>query len=144
LEEMYNSIKNGKNIELDAIPVRVVNYIEWNNKKVIENENDKKYWENKLKDVSDVLQLPFDFKRPDIQTYAGDNVIINIEDAYKEKIDRFCLAHSTTPFITMFAAYCIFLYKMTGQRKTVVGIPVSGREDAETKNMIGMFVNSLA
>lgn len=144
LEEMYNSIKNGKNIELDAIPVRVVNYIEWNNKKVIENENDKKYWENKLKDVSDVLQLPFDFKRPDIQTYAGDNVIINIEDAYKEKIDRFCLAHSSTPFITMFAAYCIFLYKMTGQRKTVVGIPVSGREDAETKNMIGMFVNSLA
>lgn len=86
LEEMYNSIKNGKNIELDAIPVRVVNYIEWNNKKVIENENDKKYWENKLKDVSDVLQLPFDFKRPDIQTYAGDNVIINIEDAYKEKL----------------------------------------------------------
>ncbi len=144
LEEIYNALAEGRNIEFEDIPVRVVNYIEWSNQKVIESNADKEFWINKLKDASDVLQLPIDFKRPDIQTYNGDTIIRNIDKSYKEKIDSFCLKYSSTPFIMLFAAYCIFLYKMTGQKNTVVGIPVSGREDAATRNMIGMFVNSLA
>lgn len=42
------------------------------------------------------------------------------------------------------AAYYILLYKYTGQKDIVVGTPVAGRPHKELRQIIGMFVNSLA
>lgn len=41
------------------------------------------------------------------------------------------------------SAFYLLLYKYTGQKELVLGIPVSGRNQKEQENMIGMFVNVL-
>ena len=44
----------------------------------------------------------------------------------------------------MLSAYYVLLAKYTGQDTIVVGSPIVGRDFADTYNLIGMFVNTIA
>ena len=44
----------------------------------------------------------------------------------------------------MLSCYYILLSKYTSQDDIVVGTPVVGRNNAETSNLVGMFVDTLA
>ncbi|MGC1139723.1 condensation domain-containing protein, partial [Bacillus sp. B38] len=46
--------------------------------------------------------------------------------------------------MVLLSAFNILLSKYSGQEDIVVGVPVAGRPHADLRNMIGMFVNTLA
>ena len=46
--------------------------------------------------------------------------------------------------MTLLAAYAVLLNRYTGQTDLLVGTPVAGRERAETRDLIGCFINTLA
>ena len=144
LNEIYAALLEGKELDLSPIDVPVVNYVEWKNKKVLEDVAEKEYWMDKLKGNLEVLDLPVDYLRNEIQTYNGETMSFDLNKSEKDKLDAFGKSNSCTLFMTMLSAYYLLLHKLTSQNNIIVGIPVSGREDDITKNMIGMFVNSLA
>lgn len=144
LEQIYQSLVHGEKIQLQSLPVQITNYIEWSNEMVSKNQKDKLFWLDKLGEGLETLDLPTDFERPDIQTYNGDTLTREITGEQKRKVEQFNKTYSSTMFLTMLSAYYLFLYKLTGQKDIVVGVPVAGREDSITKDLIGMFVNSLA
>ena len=46
--------------------------------------------------------------------------------------------------MVLLSAFNILLSKYSGQEDIVVGVPVAGRPHADLRNMMGMFVNTLA
>ena len=49
-----------------------------------------------------------------------------------------------TLYMTLLAAYAVLLNRYTGQTDLLVGTPVAGQERAETRDLIGCFINTLA
>ncbi len=53
-------------------------------------------------------------------------------------------AAAGTDFVALFALWCLFLARHSGQRDLTVGTLVSGRSHPDTASLIGFFVNTLA
>ena len=53
-------------------------------------------------------------------------------------------ATAGTDFVALFAIWCLFLARHTGQRDITVGTPVSGRSHPDSAALIGCLVNTLA
>ena len=102
------------------------------------------YWVNKFKDEIPVLNMPTNFQRSSTKTFDGAKVYRNIEKDEKQKIEKMAKKLGVTPYMLMISCYYILLSKYTSQNDIVVGTPVVGRDNIETKNMVGVFVNTLA
>ena len=53
-------------------------------------------------------------------------------------------AEGATPFMTFLAAFQVLLQRYSGQDDFAVGSPIANRNRAETEDLIGVFVNTLA
>ncbi|WP_433389473.1 condensation domain-containing protein [Micromonospora sp. KLBMP9576] len=51
--------------------------------------------------------------------------------------------HDVTVFMTLLALFTSVLARWSGQRDVVVGVPMTGRTDAGTRGLIGLFFNTL-
>ncbi|NLD49227.1 MAG: amino acid adenylation domain-containing protein, partial [Clostridiaceae bacterium] len=134
---------------LEPLNVQYKDFSIWQNK-LFESEAIKKqeeYWLNvfsKEKGIPE-LNLPSDFKRPEIQSFEGStNVSFVIDRETSLKLKSFTAQTGATLYMTMLAAFNIFLSKLSGQQDIVVGCAVAGRPHSDLQNIIGMFVNVLA
>ena len=100
------------------------------------------YWLGRFRHGSPVLNLPAP-RDPDIAPAQQGCACAQLSAASVQQLRRVCEAQRLTPFIVMLAVYRIFLYRITGQREFVVGIPTSGREDARFRETVGYLVNPL-
>lgn len=141
---IYQSLLKGEEVNLPESSVEVTNYIEWKNEEVLRSDADQKYWMGKLDSDLEVLDLPIDFERSNAQTYRGDTVVFDISGDFKARLEEFNHTNRSTMFMTLLSAYYLLLNKLTLQDDIVIGVPVAGRDDVEIKDLIGMFVNSLA
>ncbi|WP_241735115.1 condensation domain-containing protein, partial [Paenibacillus alvei] len=91
-----------------------------------------------------VLQLPADFARPSIQSFAGSQLDFTIDAELTASIKQLAQDTGTTLFMVLLAAYSMFLGKLAGQDEIIVGTPIAGRPHADLSGMLGMFVNTLA
>ena len=109
--------------------------------KFIEAEN---YWVSQFSSEIPVLNLPTNHQRPAVQSFEGKKVYSVINKSLTEKINSLSDSLNITPYMLLLSAYYILLSKYTFQNDIVVGSPVIGRNNLETYNLIGMFVNTLA
>lgn len=109
-----------------------------------ELEEAEKYWVNQFENDIPVLNLPTNYPRPAVQTFEGAKVYSTIDLVTANKINSISKELGITPYMFLLSAYYILLEKYTSQDDIVVGSPIVGRDIAETYNLIGMFVNTLA
>ncbi|MFD0697523.1 condensation domain-containing protein, partial [Paenibacillus sp. GCM10027628] len=102
------------------------------------------YWLETFSGEIPVLTLPTDYPRPALQSFEGDAVIVRSGQPLHDQIYKLASECGATLYIIMLAAYQVLIAKYSGQTDIIVGTPVAGRSVAETENMIGMFVNTLA
>ena len=102
------------------------------------------YWVNQFKDDIPVLNLPTNYPRPAMQSFEGRKIYSTISSEQTEKLNVLAKSLGVTPYMMLLSIYYILLYKYTSQDDIVVGSPVVGRDIAQTYNLIGMFVNTLA
>ena len=91
-----------------------------------------------------VLNMPTNYQRPAVQSFEGKKVYTKIDKEKTAEIDKLAKKLGVTPYMIMLSCYYILLSKYTSQDDIVVGTPVVGRNNAETSNLVGMFVNTLA
>ena len=106
--------------------------------------NEKEYWLNQFNGEIPVLNMPTNFPRPSVQSFAGKKVHSTINTETYKKISNVCSLLGVTPYMFLLSCYYILLSKYTSQDDIIIGSPIVGREIAETYNIIGMFVNTLA
>lgn len=102
------------------------------------------YWVNQFKNDIPVLNLPLSHPRPAVQSFEGKKLYSSIDSNTALKINELSKALGVTPYIILLSSYYILLSKYTSQDDIVVGSPIVGRDIANTYNLIGMFVNTLA
>ena len=146
LSVLYETFSQSKSSPLAELPIQYADYAvwqrEWLQGEVLEKQ--LSYWKEKLAGAPAVLELPTDRPHPFVQSYQGAKQRLTLSKNVTEGIKRLSQREGTTLFMTLLAAFQTLLMRYTSQDDIVVGTPIAGRSQAETENLIGFFVNTLA
>ncbi|MEU8423479.1 amino acid adenylation domain-containing protein [Micromonospora sp. NPDC048835] len=130
--------------ELPALPVQYGDFAVWEARELAGPGalRHVDWWKERLAGITP-LELPLDLPRPATQTYRGDFVEFTLDAAATEGLAALTRAYGGTMFMTLLAAYQVFLARHTGQDDFAVGASVAGRSAPELENLVGMFINML-
>ena len=127
---------------LEPLVYQFKDYSEWANAK--ERNEMKEYWVSQFSDDVPVLDLPLDYPRPAFQSHKGAVVAGRLSRELSLAIKNFAHKNQATEYMVFLSAAMVMLQKYSRQEDIVIGGLLSGREQKETAEMIGMFVNTLA
>jgi amino acid adenylation domain-containing protein len=100
------------------------------------------YWKDRLAGI-EPLELPADRPRPATQTYHGDYVELTVDRDTTDALADLSRTGGGTLFMTLLAAYQVFLSRHARQTDFAVGASVAGRAAPELEDVVGMFINML-
>ena len=115
---------------------------EWLQGKVLNEQLD--YWKQQLAGVPTRLDLPTDRPRPEVPTFGGASRQIELSSELTKALKALSVREKTSLFMTLLAAFQVWLFRHTAQEDIVVGSPIAGRNGGEVEELIGFFVNTLA
>jgi tyrocidine synthetase-3 len=106
-------------------------------------DRQREFWQKEFEEEVPLIDLPLDYPRPTVQSFAGDTIRFGIERKEIDTLQNMILAEGTTMYMFLLAVYFIFLSKVCNQEDIVIGIPASGRSNSGLDGIMGMFVNTL-
>jgi thioesterase domain-containing protein len=145
LEMLYSAFSRGQASSLSPLPIRYGDFAEWQLEWFHTDRVQQQlaFWKDKLEGAPALLELPTDAPRPLEQTFEGAVQYTPISSDIIEGIEKVAARCQATPFMVQLAAFKVLLYRYAKQHDVVVGIPVAGRNQVETEELIGFFVNTL-
>jgi len=102
------------------------------------------YWRNQLSDAPELLELPTDRPRPEVQTYRGADMDFRVPASLVDRLSQIGRDRDSTLFMTLLSVFGVLLSRYSNQERVVIGSPIANRTRRETESMIGFFVNTLA
>lgn len=105
---------------------------------------DRSYWLDKFADGVPSLDLPTDYPRPAIQSFAGMEHSQQLGQSVTMALRELSHQNKATMNMTVMALFLVLLHKYSGKNNLVIGTPVAGRSNPQVQPIIGMFVNTLA
>jgi len=147
LRLILDSFRQGREPQLPPLPIQYVDYSVWQRKWLEESgalDQQLSYWQTKLADIPESLDLPGDYPRPNVQSYAGATQTFALDARLTARLKRIAEQQGGTLFMILLAAFKALLHRYTGQTDLCVGSPIANRQHGETEGLIGMFVNTLA
>ncbi|SEK03277.1 amino acid adenylation domain-containing protein, partial [Bacillus thuringiensis] len=138
----WSSLYNGK--QLNSAPVQYKDYSIWHINNLENNPALKEYWLTEMQGDIPVLDMPYDFNRPAVQSYSGNRIMNVVSTEQLRKLKEWAKSKNSTVYTTLLAAYNILLSKYSGQEDIIVGTPILGRQEVGLEQTVGMFVNTLA
>ncbi len=103
----------------------------------------REYWQKKIGNLLNPLELPLDFPRPNTMSFSAGTSHIEISEELTQQLRKIARSKNTTFFNILLAGFQILLSRYTGQTQILVGVPMSGRNWMNTENILGMFVNTM-
>ncbi|PEU19965.1 non-ribosomal peptide synthetase, partial [Bacillus wiedmannii] len=134
------------NYELSEVNIQYKDYVEWNNAYNQSNaiKKQEQFWLDIYNNIPPKLELPYDYKRDNVNTFEGDNVYFHIGSELSEQIRVVAKETGATLYMLMLSAYYMLLNKYTSKTDIVVGTAASGRLHQDLQDVFGMFVNTIA
>lgn len=145
LAALYNGILRGHTGTLSPLPVQYADYTLWQRKRTQSEEwkETLSYWKRTLANAPTVLHLPGDHPRPQFQTFHAASQQFHLSPALTSQLEAIARQEGVTPFMFFLAAFQVLLFRYTQQEDFLLGTPVANRTQAETENLIGLFMNLL-
>ncbi|WBW96389.1 non-ribosomal peptide synthetase [Oceanirhabdus sp. W0125-5] len=140
----FSDLYDGKSLE--PLKLQYKDFAAWQNNflKLDEMKKQEEYWINRFNDEIPVLNLPYDYERPVMQSFEGDDVSFKLDEKTTKALRKLTKETGTTMHMVLLSSMYILLSKYSGQEDIVVGTPIAGRPHADLQNIMGMFVNTLA
>ncbi|MFN8674492.1 MAG: amino acid adenylation domain-containing protein [Candidatus Sericytochromatia bacterium] len=141
----YIEIISNSDIEIEKLKYQYADFSLWQ-KECFEKNKFKKqeeYWLENLTDIPNNLDFSFDKPRQKIQTFNGAMNNFEISEDLLKRLESFSKEKGVTVFALLLAVYNILLYKYTNQKDIIVGTPITGRNEPQWENLIGLFLNML-
>lgn len=142
----YSAFSSGQTATLPPLRIQYADFAVWQRNwlqgEVLAKQMD--YWKKQLADVPPTLSLPTDYPRPAMQTFRGEALPFVLSKTLTEKLNLLARQENATLFMVLLAALKVLLSFYTGKEDIVLGAPIANRHQAETKALIGLFVNTLA
>ena len=130
---------------LAPLPIQYADFAHWQTTWLQEGELNKQlaYWKTQLNGRLPILQLPTDHPRPARHSNAGAFFTQTLSADLTSQLKTIGQQAGATPFMTLLAAFTVLLHRYSRQTDILVGTPIANRSRAETKHVIGMFLNTL-
>lgn len=145
LAQLYNAQCLGSQPSLKNLNIQYKDYTIWQQGQLL-GENlttHRQYWVEQLAEEIPVLDLPTDFQRPRLKTYAAARHTVVFDPAATAAIRKLASEQDLSLFVILMAGLKALLYRHTGQTDLMVGTLISGREWPELEDQIGFFANTL-
>lgn len=147
LSTLYNGFRTGQTPHLPPLPIQYRDFAAWQNQKVNDPatlQRDRTYWLQQLAAPLPVLDLPADFPRPPVKTYAGAVVHFTLDPAIAQPLRALATAQGASLFALLIALVRVLMFRYTAQEDLIIGTPVAGRVHPDLEPQIGFFLNTLA
>jgi amino acid adenylation domain-containing protein/non-ribosomal peptide synthase protein (TIGR01720 family) len=142
--QAYRASLQGEDSALPELPLNYADVALWQRACLEAGEGDRQldYWKQQLGDEPPVLELPADRPRPARQSFRGARLPFSFDAALSGRMRELAKQRGVTLFTVMLAAYQVLLQRLSGQNDLRIGVPIAGRQRAETEGLIGFFVNT--
>lgn len=94
-------------------------------------ENDLAFWKENLQDAPQILNLPADHPRPEINSHRSSKRHFSIGPALTDKLRNLSLQERTSLYNIFVAALNTLMYRYSGQDDILTGIPIGSFTDAQ-------------
>lgn len=131
-----------KGAVLDNLRLQYKDFVVWQRSKK-KTSVAKEYWLGQFEEELPILDLPIDFIRKPKLSFDGANIEFTISAPLTKQLKEKAKQNSCTLSMTLLSVYSIFLSKICNQQDIVIGLPSTGRHLPDTKNILGVFVNTL-
>ncbi|QKT08193.1 non-ribosomal peptide synthase/polyketide synthase [Gordonia sp. X0973] len=101
------------------------------------------YWRERLADLPESLDLPFDRPRPAVFDHTGGRVAIELPDELARAVAELAARTGTTTFMVLHAALAVTVARLTGSADIAIGAAAGNRGQRELDELVGMFVNTV-
>ncbi|KAI9148687.1 Enniatin synthetase [Paramyrothecium foliicola] len=145
LSQFYIAALQGQDplSQVTPLPIQYRDFAAWQKQddQMAEHQRQLKYWTDQLTD-SAPAELLCDKPRPTVLSGDAGIVTLAIEGQVYERLQAFCIAQQTTPFVALLAVFRATHYRLTGAEDATIGTPIANRNRPELENLIGFFVNT--
>ncbi|WP_194868770.1 non-ribosomal peptide synthetase [Pseudoalteromonas sp. PPB1] len=142
---LYASLAQGKSCPLPTLTLQYKDYAQWQrawlNDEVLASGLD--FWRRTLADIPALHGLPLSYSRPAHKGYLGGKYDASLDATVASALGQLSEQHQLSPFMLMHGALALTLARFSGSSDIVIGTPVANRSDAQLRELIGFFVNSL-
>ncbi|MEO1514769.1 MAG: amino acid adenylation domain-containing protein [Bacteroidota bacterium] len=145
LVEGYQLAAQSKPDQRPALAIQHKDYSEWLLKKLKQKDTEsaRNYWLQHLEGEIPVLDFPTDLPRPDLKTYNGRSIRLDIPKDLYEQLTQFCRQKNLSMFMLLLGAMKSLLARYTQQNDLIIGTVVAGRAYPELQDQIGYYTNTL-
>ena len=140
----YEAELRGQRAALEPLPLQYGDYAVWQRRRLRGPalERELEFWRGQLAGLP-ALELPLDFRRPQVLDYRGESLEFHIEPATAQPLQALARQRGATPFMVTLTAFAAVLARWSSQDDFAVGTSVAGRPAVELEGLIGFFINSL-
>ncbi|MFI1166942.1 non-ribosomal peptide synthase/polyketide synthase [Streptomyces sp. NPDC020801] len=143
LAHLYRTELGTTTEQLSPLPIQYADYAHWQRTAgAAAGDAQLAYWKERLAGT-EALDLPTDRPRPPVRTSNGATARLVLPPRTAGRLREVGRSRGTTLFTTLVAAAQTFLARLSGGQDIAVGTVTSGRDRAETQNLVGFFVNTL-
>lgn len=142
LEHTYSALVRGVPIQLpEATPFR--EYLRWQR---LEHEKGSftegvQFWKEQFSLSYPNISLPTVQSDDVPRGYSGERYSIKLDHQLTESLRTLSINNKSSLFVTMFAAFHLYLHQLTGQSHLVIGVPTAGQSHMGKNALIGNCVN---
>jgi len=139
----FSHLYSGKELAPNIIQYK--DYTLWQHREKTSDRFKKQaaYWKNIVDDDPPRLNLPVDFVRPAVRSFAGQTHRFYFSKDESGFLRNMARQNGATLYMVLLALCNLFLSKITGQDMITLGTPVTGRRHEELNNIIGILVNTV-
>jgi amino acid adenylation domain-containing protein len=145
LEREFETLYEDPGKEPPPLRLQYKDFSEWMNderQKTLKKQQES-YWLEEFSDELPVLNLPTDYPRPLMQSFAGNRVNFAFNPQETQIIKEIAGDNGVTLFMCLLAVFNILFSKLSGQEDIIWGTPIAARRHADLQHIIGMLVNTL-
>ncbi|MCR8842179.1 amino acid adenylation domain-containing protein [Paenibacillus sp. SC116] len=150
LSVAYAARCEGKAPILPQLPVQYADYAIWQ-EELLGSSGDEHsliarqldYWTNELRYLSEQLELPTDYPRPNVASYQGDTISFHMDRTLHRQLNELARSNRATLFMVLQSALAALFTNLGAGSDIPIGSPISGRNDDGVDNLVGFFINTL-
>ena len=144
LNDLYNQVAHHKKPVFSDQPLQYRDYSYWQQNNISQKKLDQglTFWKNYLQHVP-VLQLAYDFPRPNRQSISGKQHSFFIEKKLSKELQKLSESQHVTQYMTLLSAFTLLMQYYSGQNDICIGTPAANRTPSTVDETIGYFINML-
>ncbi|MEZ5210153.1 amino acid adenylation domain-containing protein [Gordonia sp. (in: high G+C Gram-positive bacteria)] len=101
------------------------------------------FWRTELDGLAETLELPSDRVRPRVPSGRGEYVDTILPEETARGVHELAAKLGVTPFTVVHTALAALLARLADVDDVAIGTAVAGRDEPETTELVGMFVNTV-